>query len=186
MTHITTFSGMHFDLAEPTPEMVTIVDIAHHLSQVCRWAGATKKFYSVAQHSVFLSYIVPDHLQRWALVHDAAEAYIGDVTRPLKNMIPEIRAIEFRIMRAICTHFHLSFPEPHDLLLYDDQCIRYEAETFLQKHDGNLTSRIYHRSDFKELTEHQRQQLPDSILRPMNPDAAELVFALRFHEIFHI
>lgn len=102
-----TFSGVKFDLLAPTPEMVLAEDIAHGLSNICRFGGHCKVFYSVAQHSILVSHEVPQHLAIYGLLHDAAEAYIGDIISPLKHCLPEIRAIEQGIMQAIAARFTL-------------------------------------------------------------------------------
>jgi hypothetical protein len=85
MTWIQTFTGKAFDLLDPKPETVCIEDIAHHLALINRFTGATREPYSVAQHSVLCSWIVPPELALTALLHDAAEAYVADVSRPLKE-----------------------------------------------------------------------------------------------------
>jgi uncharacterized protein len=182
---ITTYSGICFDLEQPTADMVSLDDIAHHLSQVCRWAGATSDFYSVAQHSVLVSYITPLPLQQWGLLHDAAEAYIGDITRPLKTLLPHVHEIEDRIMRVVCEKFHLPYPEPPELGMYDDQIQRYEAETIMRRHDGKFIDRTGDACEVARLTIFQRRQIPPRIFGPMNPPAAEILFALRFSELFH-
>jgi len=89
MSWIRTFTGKRFDLYAPTPEMVCIEDIAHALANICRFGGHAKHFYSVAQHSMMVGEIIfgsgCDHkLIRAALLHDANEAYVGDLMRPLK------------------------------------------------------------------------------------------------------
>ncbi len=86
---IQTHTGRLFDLLAPTPEMVCVEDVAHALSQICRYTGHTRTHYSVAQHCVLASIVVADELGRpdaalAALLHDAAEAYVGDVSAPLK------------------------------------------------------------------------------------------------------
>ena len=183
-TVITTYSGIHFDLARPHFHMVEIADISHHLSQVCRWAGATQSFWSVAQHSVILSYIVPKELQQWALMHDAAEAYIGDITRPFKNMLHGVRAVEEAIMEAICKKFELPYPEPSELMDYDDQIQRWEALTLLGQHDGNFIDRAGMLCEMAALTPYQQMAIPAYALEPKGPQEAEILFALRFHELF--
>ena len=105
---ITTFTGIQFDLQNPTPEMVQIQDIAAALSKLCRFNGHTTSFYSVAQHSVAVSEIVPLEYAFEALLHDAAEAYIGDMTSPLKSMLPEYRRIEEKVETVIRERFGLA------------------------------------------------------------------------------
>lgn len=104
---IQTASGILYDVVNPKPEHVWIEDIAHHLSQQCRYSGATKRFYSVAEHSIWVSLIVPPKYAREALLHDAAEAYCIDLPRPIKHL-PEMghyRELEWRNERAIAERF---------------------------------------------------------------------------------
>lgn len=183
-THITTYSGIHFDLVSPTADMVRIEDIAHHLAHVCRWAGAPKAFWSVAQHSAIVSYITPPRLRQWALLHDAAEAYIGDITRPLKTLLPGLREIEDRIMRVIAEHFHMSFPEPEELCTYDDQVQRLEAELIMPQHDGKFIDREGDGCVITALSPKQIFYLPNGILSPLSSQGAEVLFAMRFAELF--
>ncbi len=84
MTWIQTFTGRRFDLLNPLPEQVSFDDIAHHLARTARFNGATRDFYSVAQHSCLVSDLLPPKLKLVGLLHDATEAYVGDWTRPLK------------------------------------------------------------------------------------------------------
>lgn len=101
-------SGREFDLMNPTPDQVHLDDIAHALGRLCRFTGHTTALYSVAQHCVETSYYVPPEYAAAALMHDAAEAYIGDVSAPLKAMLPDYRAIEARVEAAIFRRFGLS------------------------------------------------------------------------------
>lgn len=94
---IRTISGNYFNFLEPTDNAVLVSDIGHALSHVCRFAGHVSEFYSVAQHSYFCSFLVPPEDAMAALFHDATEAYIGDVTRPLKRLLPDYRSIEERL-----------------------------------------------------------------------------------------
>jgi len=87
ITHITTYTGKVFDFLNPKPEMVCIEDIAHALANICRYTGHVKQFYSVAQHSVLMANadLPGDPLVR--LLHDSAEAYIGDMASPWKRLL---------------------------------------------------------------------------------------------------
>ncbi|MGO9265208.1 MAG: hypothetical protein ACLQBA_10030 [Candidatus Binataceae bacterium] len=99
-------SGRLFDFLDPHASDFTIDDIAHGLSYVCRYAGQCRGFYSVAEHSILVSETVTSFAYE-ALLHDAAEAFIGDVTRPLKQLLPEYRRIESNVEDAIIERFGL-------------------------------------------------------------------------------
>ena len=111
-TTITTFSGKSFDFENPQPDMIAIEDIAHHLGNVCRFAGATGVHYSVAQHSIMVAGLacemvtLPERQPEvglYGLLHDASEAYLGDVPTPWKQVVgmESYRQMEERTMRAI-------------------------------------------------------------------------------------
>ncbi|MHA7847153.1 HD family hydrolase [Serratia sp. D1N4] len=107
MSWIKTFSGLHFNYAKPTPESICIEDIVQALSHECRFAGHLPEFYSVAQHSVLVSRIVPPEFALEALLHDAHEAYCKDIPSPLKRLIPDYRGIENSIDFVIRHKFGL-------------------------------------------------------------------------------
>ncbi|MDP3133715.1 MAG: phosphohydrolase, partial [Burkholderiaceae bacterium] len=93
-TYISTFKGNRFYPAEPRIDGIDIEDIAHGLAYQCRFNGQTSAFYSVAQHSLMVADLVPPALRRAALLHDAAEAYLGDMVKPLKALVPDFGHIE--------------------------------------------------------------------------------------------
>lgn len=97
-------SGKLFDLLDPHGSDFGIEDIAHGLAHVCRYTGQCRHFYSVAEHSILVSDVVREFAYE-ALLHDAAEAFIGDVTRPLKQLLPDFKRIEANIEAAIIQRF---------------------------------------------------------------------------------
>lgn len=99
---ILTASGMYLDLLDPKPWQICIRDIATGLSNICRFNGQGSRFYSVAEHSVHAAKIAKDcgllnDTVLALLLHDATEAYLGDVTRPLKKLLPEYQRLEDRL-----------------------------------------------------------------------------------------
>lgn len=100
-----TFTGRRFYPLDPRPEDIDPIDIAHALSMLCRYAGHVKKFYSVAEHCVHMSRAVPQEFALEALLHDATEAYVVDVPRPLKIHLPDFQAVEARVAVVIAQRF---------------------------------------------------------------------------------
>lgn len=98
---MTCISGNKVNLQAITPDQVNIRDIAWGLGRTLRYAGHIREDYSVALHSIIMSYIVPEEYAKEALLHDAAEAYIGDIIWPVKTLFPEIRTFEDTILAAI-------------------------------------------------------------------------------------
>lgn len=108
-----TYTGRKFWPLDPRPEDVCIADIAHSLSMQARYAGHGKRFYSVAEHCVHVAAACGAEASLWGLLHDASEAYLVDVPRPLKRYLPGYAEAEARVMTAICDAFGL----PHEMPL---------------------------------------------------------------------
>ena len=87
------------------PATINISDIAHSLSLICRYNGHCRNFYSVAEHCVHVAAILPDELKLMGLMHDATEAYVGDVCQPLKSMLPKYKEIENAVEKVIFKKF---------------------------------------------------------------------------------
>ena len=104
---IQTYTGKQFWPLDPRMSEVHIEDIAHALSLACRYNGHCLEFYSVAQHSVLLAHYVEPEYKLWALLHDASEAYLADVPRPLKAHLQGYKEQEAAVMKVICKRFGL-------------------------------------------------------------------------------
>lgn len=134
--HQQTYLGGQFFIEDPRADEVDIRDIAHPLSMACRWRGACLRFYSVAEHCVILATYTQSVLQRplddvlMALLHDAHEAYTGDITTPTKNRFPEIRAFERKIQDVIQGKYGLPEGKP-EWLDEIDQRIRWDERAML-------------------------------------------------------
>lgn len=136
-----TISGRRYYPSRPNVDVICIEDIAWSLAHQCRYAGHTEYFYSVAQHSVYVSMACPQEHALWGLLHDAAEAYIQDLTLCLKLALPGYREIEERWERSIASRFELPWPRPAvvkhaDLQVYAAECrdVRPSSlKTFQQK-----------------------------------------------------
>lgn len=136
MDWIQTHSGKAFYPFQPRPEDIDIEDIAHALAHQCRFGGHVSKFYSVAQHCVLLARVLQaqgfDRMTIFAgLMHDATEAYLVDLPRPVKNMLPSYRDAENRLAAAIAEKFGLPPVEPAIVKEYDTRILRNEAEVLL-------------------------------------------------------
>ena len=133
MPWIQTRSGKRFDYADIKPEMIDIEDIAFALSNLCRYVGHVP-FYSVAEHSLLVSFVVPEENALQGLLHDASEAYTGDVPRPLKTMCPELRKIEAEIEKVIAGVFKLDLLMPLVVRKVDDRMLITEQEALFREH----------------------------------------------------
>lgn len=109
--NMNTASGIPFWPLDPRPDDIRLADIAAHLARICRFNGALRQeveHYSVAQHCVLVSLNVPQEFALAGLLHDAAEAYTGDMIKPLKHAVPAFKEIAARIDAAICERFRLA------------------------------------------------------------------------------
>lgn len=131
MSWIQTYTGRKFDLLDPQPDMICIEDIAHALSNVCRYTGHCKEFYSVAQHSVYVSGNVAQQHKLQALLHDATEAYVTDVSRPLKQLLPAYKQIEARVWRVIAARFGLPEELAPEVKAADNLLLMTERESLM-------------------------------------------------------
>ena len=134
MSWIQTRSGKRVHPLSPTLGEIDINDIAHALSQQCRWSGHTSEFYSVAQHSVLVSIHCDSKDALWGLLHDASEAYLVDLPRPIKPWIGGFERAELNLMISIADAFDLPYYTnftssflPESVRVADDRMMCTEA-----------------------------------------------------------
>ena len=134
-----TYTGRVIDLTKITEDDIRLPDISHSLSQLVRFTGHAKQPYTVAQHSVFVSRLLHKRHALWGLMHDATEAYLGDVSRPLKSLLPEYRAIEEGLHRVIARKFGLPWPMPSEVKHADNVALLTEKRDLLTvDHDWGM------------------------------------------------
>lgn len=112
---ISLLSGGKFNYNKPEESDVTIDDIASALSNVCRFSGHLPRFYSIAQHLVNTSHIVPEELAFTGLMHDTAEAFTNDLPTPLKWALPIFKELEGKIESAMSEKFGFHYPYPAEV-----------------------------------------------------------------------
>lgn len=128
-----TFSGKQFYPLDPRPDEIDTADIAHALSLLCRYGGHVDRFYSVAEHCVLMSQAVPAQHALAALLHDATEAYIVDVPRPLKRQLEGYYEIEDNVWNALCLRFHLAGDLPAEVKDADNRILLTERNTLMSR-----------------------------------------------------
>jgi hypothetical protein len=169
-----TSQGRYFDLLQPESHNFPVREIAHALSNLCRFTGHTRRFYSVAQHSVLVSYMVPKKHALQALFHDASEAYLGDVSSPLKALIPDYRMIERRVEHAIAECYGFQNPPPACIKRADLQALHIERRMLLPQGPREMLK------VWPGATRY-RGELPD--LPPVPPFGAKYRFLQRYQEL---
>ena len=127
------YSGGVFYPLDPRPEDIKLRDIAHALSNLCRFGGHCVSFYSVAEHSVHVSRVVPKEDALWGLLHDATEAYLVDVPRPIKKYLGGYVEAEARLEAAIKAKFGLVGDMPASVKQADNDVLIAEAEQIMHK-----------------------------------------------------
>jgi uncharacterized protein len=117
MSWVQTVSGRRVEVLSPSKDQICVDDIALALSRICRFGGhvAHAEHYSVAEHCVEMSFHVESDIALHCLLHDAAEAYLGDIVMPVKRCLPDFDLIEERMMRAIYAALELDWPTDEQL-----------------------------------------------------------------------
>ena len=168
---IRTRSGLKFHFEDPRPEEITITDIAYALAGINRFTAHTR--YTVAQHCVMGSYHVPPGLAFEFLLHDAGEAYIGDINKPLKIVLGDsYRRIATKVDRAIRAKYDIPLEENPLVKEIDSRMCITESRDLMK--DTGVEWSYY--KDLNPLVEVQ--------IIPWSPVVAELKFLERFEELY--
>lgn len=168
--YVSTYLGNRFYPLEPRIDRVAIEDIAHGLAYQCRFNGQTREFYSVAQHSLIVAALVPAPLRLAALLHDGAEAYLGDMVKPLKVLLPEFSALEDRVTAIIADTFRIDFSDYAPIKHADLIALATEKRDLMP----HSAERWAYLDDIAPLA--------DTII-PMHPGEAKSAFLAAFHRL---
>lgn len=171
---IETYTGKRFHFLAPTEEQIDIEDIAHALSNICRFGGHCSFFYSVGEHSVAVSEIgVGNELTK--LLHDSAEAYLIDIPTPIKVHLVGYKDMENRIMSVIASKFHFPYPMFKEVKYSDVVQLSTEARHLLPSRGNDW--------EWEYLWEEGRPKRGGIIPRCLNPKQAKKLFLDRFEEL---
>lgn len=165
---IYTYSGVLILPLDPKPEHIEVLDIAHALANGCRFTGHTRKHYSIAQHSVLVSEVVPEEDALCGLFHDASEAYLSDIAGPVKRVHGAFgdfyKEAEDRLMAAISERFGFPFPMSGSVKEADLMVLRAEQRDLMPNDPSE--GPIY-----------------GETIEPWTPDEAKWRFLKRYSEI---
>jgi hypothetical protein len=177
MPWMQTYTGQKLNCDCPDPQSIDIIDIAVGLSRLARYAGQTKVFYSVAQHSVYVADLVgrrggTTSEQLIGLLHDAPEAYLGDLVRPVKMQLPGFVELEEKLWNAISTKL-LGWPLPIPEIVHvaDRTLLVTEARDLLP------------RGPLDNWTDRYEERPLSTVVAPVSMHQAERMFLNRFHKL---
>lgn len=170
---IETHTGIKFYPLDPRPEEIDIKDIAHALSMVCRFNGHCSKFFSVAEHSMSVVDLVEDQYKLQALLHDASEAYISDIARPIKRFLSNYVDIEKKLQDVIYKKFSVFTTEESNAAVNkaDDIALATEAKYLIKSKGLNWNSKV----------ESHYLAFPMCL----EPDIVERIFLNEFHKCIY-
>lgn len=165
---IQTYTGKQFYPLSPRVEDIDVRDISHALAMQCRFNGHCRTFYSVAEHSVRVSHVVPAEHALWGLLHDAAEAYLTDLPKPVKQQTPLFIELEDKLLRVILEHSGLTWPMPAEVAAADEALLATEARDLMAAPPADW-----------QLGEHPL----DERIEPVSPSEAERLYLARFNAL---
>lgn len=179
--YILTYSGRWINPLDPSPDDIVIEDIAAALSKICRFTGHVRSFYSVAEHSCRVADAASTENTLWGLLHDAGEAYIGDIARPVKyspGFGTYYRKTQTKLDVAVIEKFGLSLPEPREIKVLDEIFVHSEQRDLMPKP-------LYEHPDAEigyDFDKYDGPLLPERI-EPWNDRRAEEGFLSRFFRL---
>jgi hypothetical protein len=168
--YIETVTGTKFHFLSPRQEEIDIIDIAHSLSNQCRFTGHTIEFYSVAEHSCLVADLVAPEFKLCALLHDACEAYMTDVATPVKAFLGNYREMEHVMWKAVAEKFGVPVQLPQEVKDADRKALLIEAKQLIS-------------SGGSDWIEAQGVEVPSYILECAIPRVARYRFMVKFAQL---
>lgn len=163
-----TYTGKMFHPFNPSLDEIDILDIAHALSNICRFGGHCRMFYSVAQHSVLASQYISEEFALHALLHDASEAYLVDIPRPVKLHLQDYIEVEHNLERVISEKFDIDCHVP-EVKEVDNRLLVTEQRDLLGPAPMTWSIDVQPYDDFE--------------IVPWTSEDAKTVFLRRFYEL---
>lgn len=132
-TWIRTYSGKKFHVFDPKPKDIYVEDMAHATSLICRFTGHTEELYSVGQHSLLVMELCPPEFKLEGLTHDFPEAFLTDVSTPVKKQMSEYKQWENKIHEVIAQKYHLQYPMPPIIKEIDTEVFHMEWAYLMER-----------------------------------------------------
>ena len=133
---IRTISGKYVNVLNPNPDDIVIEDIAHSLAFMPRYGGHTHRFYSVAEHCIRCFYLADPEFKFETLMHDATEAYLLDMMKPIKEVLRDYQALEDNLQKVICEKFGLPYPMSKEVKEIDKAMLEMEWKHVVLRRGG--------------------------------------------------